>query len=80
MIKLTREDFGLSFIDNGMSEVRWRFLLAFQCFPALLLLAGIKFLPDSPRYLASVGKFEDAKEVREAPVDPGSKSNCVAGP
>jgi hypothetical protein len=48
-----------------MSAVRWRFLLAFQCFPAILLLAGIKFLPDSPRYLASVGKFEEAKEVRE---------------
>ncbi|KAH8786787.1 general substrate transporter [Hyaloscypha sp. PMI_1271] len=58
-------DFGLSFVDNGMSAVRWRFLLAFQCVPALLLLAGIKFLPDSPRYLASVGRLEDAKEVLE---------------
>jgi hypothetical protein len=65
VIRLTGEDFGLSFVDNGMSAVRWRFLLAFQCFPALLLLAGIKFLPDSPRYLASVGRFEDAKEVCE---------------
>jgi len=63
--RLTHEDFGLSFVDNGMSAVRWRFLLAFQCFPALLLLGGIKFLPDSPRYLASVGRFEDAKEVCE---------------
>lgn len=50
-------------MDNGTSVVRWRFLLAFQCFPALLLLAGIKFLPDSPRYLASVRRFEEAKEV-----------------
>ena len=58
-------DFGLSFVDNGMSAVQWRFLLAFQCFPALLLLAGIKFLPDSPRYLASVGRFEEAKQVLE---------------
>ncbi|KAN0113175.1 putative MFS sugar transporter [Hyaloscypha variabilis] len=58
-------DFGLSFVDNGMSAVRWRFLLAYQCFPALLFLGGIKFLPDSPRYLASVGRFEDAKEVLE---------------
>ncbi|KAH0392745.1 major facilitator superfamily transporter sugar, partial [Aureobasidium melanogenum] len=39
------------------------FLLAFQCLPALLLLAGIKFLPDSPRYLASVGRNEEAREV-----------------
>jgi MFS family permease len=27
-------DFGLSFVDNGDSAVRWRFLLTFQCFPA----------------------------------------------
>jgi sugar porter (SP) family MFS transporter len=58
-------DFGLSFVDNGMSAVRWRFLLAFQCFPALLLMAGVKLLPDSPRYLASIGRFADAKEVLE---------------
>ncbi len=70
MTRLTREDFGLSFVDNGMFAIRWRFLLAFQCFPAILLLAGIKFLPDSPRYLASVGRFEDAKEVREISLPP----------
>jgi MFS family permease len=58
-------DFGLSFVDNGNSAVRWRFLLTFQCFPALLLMAGIKFLPDSPRYLASVGRLDEAKEFLE---------------
>src|SRR5690349_11513699 len=58
-------DFGLSFIDGGYSQIRWRFLLAFQCFPALILIAGVKFLPDSPRYLASVGRFDEAKEVLE---------------
>jgi hypothetical protein len=78
--RLTREDFGLSFVDNGMSAVRWRFLLAFQCFPALFLLAGIKFLPDSPRYLASVGRFEDAKEVFEISLAPRDNADCVAGP
>lgn len=55
--------FGLSFVDGGYSAVRWRFLLAFQCFPALLLLGGIRLLPDSPRYLASVGRFQEAREV-----------------
>lgn len=57
--------FGLAFIDNGYSNVRWRLLLAFQCFPALLLLAGVKMLPDSPRYLASAGKHDQAREVLE---------------
>lgn len=56
-------DFGLAFVDNGNSAVRWRFLLAFQCFPALILLFGIKMLPDSPRFLASVGKAREAREV-----------------
>ncbi|ERT00300.1 uncharacterized protein SPSK_09021 [Sporothrix schenckii 1099-18] len=55
--------FGLAFVDNGYSDVRWRFLLAFQTLPALLLLAGIKMLPDSPRYLASVGRTDEAREV-----------------
>jgi hypothetical protein len=58
-------DFGLSFVNHGYSALRWRFLLAFQCVPALMLLAGIKMLPDSPRYLASVGRNEEAREVLE---------------
>lgn len=45
--------------------MRWRFLLAFQCFPALILVCGIKMLPDSPRYLASVGRNEEARELLE---------------
>ncbi|ESZ92908.1 MFS sugar transporter [Sclerotinia borealis F-4128] len=58
-------DFGLAYIDHGNSAFRWRFLLAFQCLPALLLLAGIKFLPDSPRYYASLGKYQLGREVLE---------------
>lgn len=58
-------DFGLAFIHNGNSEFRWRFLLGFQCIPALLLLIGIKLLPDSPRFLASVGRYDEAREVIE---------------
>lgn len=57
--------FGLAFIDGGYSDVRWRLLLAFQCFPALLLLVGVKMLPDSPRYLAVAGKHDEAREVLE---------------
>ncbi|KAJ5314883.1 hypothetical protein N7476_005190 [Penicillium atrosanguineum] len=57
--------FGLAFIDNGYSDVRWRFLLAFQCVPAFILVACIKMLPDSPRYLASVGRKQEARELLE---------------
>jgi hypothetical protein len=38
-------------------------LLAFQCIFAILLFVGIKMLPDSPRYLASVGRNNEALEV-----------------
>lgn len=57
--------FGLAFVDHGLSAVRWRFLLAFQCIPAILLVVGIRILPDSPRYLASVGRQDEAREVLE---------------
>ncbi|KAL8280957.1 hypothetical protein RQP46_006636 [Phenoliferia psychrophenolica] len=56
-------DFGLQFIDNGLSPLRWRFLLGFQCVPAIVLLIGIKLLPDSPRYLVSAGRHSEALEV-----------------
>lgn len=52
-------------MNHGYSEVRWRFLLAFQCFPALLLAGFVKMLPDSPRYLASVGRNEEARDLLE---------------
>jgi hypothetical protein len=55
--------FGLSFINHGYSDIRWRFLLAFQCIPALILVLFIKMLPDSPRYLASVGRNEEARDL-----------------
>ncbi|KAE8333224.1 major facilitator superfamily domain-containing protein [Aspergillus sergii] len=55
--------FGLSFIDNGYSDFGWRFLLAFQCIPALILATCIKALPDSPRYLASVGLTDEAQDL-----------------
>ena len=58
-------DFGLSFVNDGYAAIRWRFLLGFQCLPAILLLAGIKMLPDSPRYLASVGRNDEARQVLE---------------
>jgi hypothetical protein len=55
--------FGLAFINNGYSDIRWRFLLAFQCVPAILLVLFIKMLPDSPRYYASVGRNEEARDL-----------------
>ncbi|KAI8137862.1 general substrate transporter [Fennellomyces sp. T-0311] len=52
--------YGSSFAD---SDFQWRFPLAFQCMPALLLCLGILFQVDSPRWLVKKGRDDRAKEV-----------------
>ncbi|KAL9714372.1 hypothetical protein Ac2012v2_002684 [Leucoagaricus gongylophorus] len=52
--------YGCQFID---SDVSWRLPLGLQLVPAGLLLVGIQFLPNSPRWLIEVGRDEEAKEV-----------------
>ncbi len=41
----------------------WRWMLGVITFPALLLLVGIIFLPNSPRWLAAKGNFSEAQRV-----------------
>ncbi|KJX93412.1 MFS monosaccharide transporter like protein [Zymoseptoria brevis] len=56
-------EYGLSFIDNGESAFRWRFPVAFQIIPLLILLSIVLFFPESPRWLAKVGRDEEARWV-----------------
>lgn len=41
----------------------WRWMLGIITIPALLLLVGVCFLPNSPRWLAAKGDFRDAQRV-----------------
>lgn len=50
-------DTALSYTGN------WRWMLGVITIPALLLLIGVFFLPNSPRWLAARGNFQDAKRV-----------------
>lgn len=57
--------YGVYFItaSGSTSTFPWRFPLAFQGFPALLLLIGSKLLPFSPRWLMTKGRHDEAHEV-----------------
>ncbi|KAH0278568.1 general substrate transporter, partial [Aureobasidium melanogenum] len=41
----------------------WRFPLAFQCIPAAILVVGIWFLQESPRWLCEKDRYDEARAV-----------------
>ncbi|KAF2011050.1 sugar porter family MFS transporter [Aaosphaeria arxii CBS 175.79] len=54
-------DLGFSFLEP--SSISWRFPIAFQIIFALIILAFILELPESPRWLILKGKEDEALEV-----------------
>jgi hypothetical protein len=57
--------FGVYFMSasGSTSSFPWRFPIAFQMVPTLLLLAGSPWLPYSPRWLMMQDRHEEAHEV-----------------
>ncbi|MEQ5042886.1 sugar porter family MFS transporter [Providencia manganoxydans] len=55
----------LAFIsDTGFSyDHAWRWMLGITAIPAVLLFIGVTFLPESPRWLASKNRSDDAKTI-----------------
>lgn len=45
------------------SSFSWRFPLAFQCIPCLIILSGMMFFPESPRYLVETDRADEAMIV-----------------
>ncbi|CAG9947754.1 unnamed protein product [Clonostachys rosea f. rosea IK726] len=52
--------FGCSYASG---QFQWRFPLAFQCLPALIVMFGIYFLPYSPRWLLEHDRDDEALVV-----------------
>jgi MFS family permease len=56
-------DFGASY---GPDDLVWRFPIAFQIVFGIIIIVGMWFLPDSPRYLISKGKVHEGEYVLAA--------------
>lgn len=56
-------EYGLSYIDSGFSAFQWRFPIAFQIIPLLVLLGIVWFFPESPRWLVKNGEEDHAKRI-----------------
>lgn len=54
--------------DNNVESWRWMFLVGF--FPAIVLLVGMFFLPETPRWLMSKNRWDEGKKVLIAVEDP----------
>jgi MFS family permease len=66
--------FACYFATDVNASFAWRFPLAFQCFPPLVLIITSIWIPRSPRWLLQKGKIEEAWHVlrllRASPEDP----------
>jgi sugar porter (SP) family MFS transporter len=56
-----------AFIVNAIlaSSGNWRLMLGLAAVPSLILLAGMFFMPETPRYLVHAGEEETARDVLE---------------
>jgi SP family sugar:H+ symporter-like MFS transporter len=57
----------VAFIVNAIlaSSGNWRLMLGLAAVPSLILLVGMLFMPETPRYLVHAGEEEEAHEVLE---------------
>ncbi|MBN2210556.1 MAG: sugar porter family MFS transporter [Sedimentisphaerales bacterium] len=49
--------------EQWQVDYAWRWMFASECFPAVLLLVGLFFIPESPRWLLKKGWIDKAREI-----------------
>ncbi|KAL3422641.1 hypothetical protein PVAG01_06797 [Phlyctema vagabunda] len=59
------------------SDFQWRFPLAFQVIPPLIMAIGIWFLKESPRWLIEKDRHEEARQVLQALHGNGSNEEFI---
>jgi len=66
-------------VDLGLASARmgWRPMFAIAFIPALLLGIGMLFLSDTPRWLASKGRWDEAGQVLDRVVGPVEKEAAL---
>lgn len=52
---------GYGFVNNVKGG--WRYVQAFETIPCVIMLLGFRFVPESPKWLLSVGKTDEAMEA-----------------
>ncbi|MDQ6834709.1 MAG: sugar porter family MFS transporter [Actinomycetota bacterium] len=57
----------VAFVVNAIlaSSANWRLMLGLAAVPSVVLLVGMLFMPETPRYLVHAGEEETAREVLE---------------
>jgi MFS family permease len=58
--------FGSSHVDDSNS-FSWRFPLAFQALPCVIIVSSLFFFPESPRYLLEKGRYDEARKTVSQP-------------
>ena len=56
-------EYGVAFADGGDSAFRWRFPIAFQIIPLILLVIVCWTFPESPRWLVKIDREDEARYV-----------------
>ena len=55
----------IAYLVSWNGDMAWRWMFGVTAIPSLLFLAGTFFVPESPRWLAKSGRYEQARAVLE---------------